>query len=477
MDDPRYSEFCALRSAGCVAWVVGCVTLLGCGGDIVEPAPGGESGGEVSAPMRRVQRAVGAPVDGFPSDAERRVLYLTNRARTEPEAFNPDVPADAPYPPTPPLHHDLELARAARFHARHIAEASCWCESHASCCTLERQGDTVSCIDTPGGCDGTSASERVALWSAKYSGENMARGQTSAAQAVDGWIHSPGHWANMNSAGSGYLGAGQYATAWVQDFGRTGAPPPVAADGVHLGGGASQQFGITYYQPQTGGPRSVRVVVDRTCHDMDLAYGTTEHGAFETTVQLDPGCHSYFFRVVDGEGVVHHDPPRGSWSVAVGEAGECPRYRDARPEVDCSGPMACDTGDTRPCYTVSFDKRNVGKCRDGTQRCIGGEWQQECRLETLPDDEDVCGNDIDDDCDGAVDETCPDEEDAGAPDAGGPDMGSTAPDPGQMSDEKTCAVTAPLTPAPGADTTLLWILAALLAAPRIRCHDSGGDDR
>jgi uncharacterized protein YkwD len=52
-------------------------------------------------------------------------------------------------------------------------------------------------------------------------GENIARGQTSAAAVVQAWLNSPGHAANIRNCsfrtiGTGYDSRGHY---WVQDFG------------------------------------------------------------------------------------------------------------------------------------------------------------------------------------------------------------------------------------------------------------------
>lgn len=45
---------------------------------------------------------------------------------------------------------------------------------------------------------------------------------------------------------------------------------------------------------------------------------------------------------------------------------------------------------------------NIGICEEGVQRCEGGKWT-ECEGGVEPDLE-VCDNDLDDDCDGLVDE-------------------------------------------------------------------------
>ncbi|HEX3557072.1 MAG TPA: CAP domain-containing protein [Thermoanaerobaculia bacterium] len=58
-------------------------------------------------------------------------------------------------------------------------------------------------------------------------GENIAEGQTSVAEVMSTWMHSPGHRRNILKPGFKELGAGlalgrsggEYRTEWVQDFG------------------------------------------------------------------------------------------------------------------------------------------------------------------------------------------------------------------------------------------------------------------
>ena len=66
---------------------------------------------------------------------------------------------------------------------------------------------------------------------------------------------------------------------------------------------------------------------------------------------------------------------------------------------DCDGKIdeglsCCTTGDTRPCVNMK------GICAKGIQRCEAGSWGQ-CSIQPQTE---ICGNKLDDDCDGKVDE-------------------------------------------------------------------------
>jgi hypothetical protein len=69
---------------------------------------------------------------------------------------------------------------------------------------------------------------------------------------------------------------------------------------------------------------------------------------------------------------------------------------------------ACLPGDSENCYPGPFVTRGVGACRDGRAMCSNGEelgtWGA-CSGATLPSPE-ICGDMVDNDCNGAVDEGC-----------------------------------------------------------------------
>ncbi|WP_120465149.1 CAP domain-containing protein [Paenibacillus aceti] len=51
-----------------------------------------------------------------------------------------------------------------------------------------------------------------------YAGENIAKGQRSAEEAVEDWMDSPGHRANILNPKYKLIGVGYYNGYWVQEF-------------------------------------------------------------------------------------------------------------------------------------------------------------------------------------------------------------------------------------------------------------------
>ncbi|WP_413773861.1 CAP domain-containing protein [Paenibacillus macerans] len=51
-----------------------------------------------------------------------------------------------------------------------------------------------------------------------YAGENIAKGQRSAKEAVRDWMNSPGHKANILNPNYKLIGVGYYNGYWVQEF-------------------------------------------------------------------------------------------------------------------------------------------------------------------------------------------------------------------------------------------------------------------
>lgn len=93
-------------------------------------------------------------------------------------------------------------------------------------------------------------------------------------------------------------------------------------------------------------------------------------------------------------------------------------------------PAQCQPEQTQPCYTGDQGTQQVGVCASGQQRCEQGRWGA-CDGEVLPSVE-ACGDGLDHDCDGSVDEGCAQPRDMGDDMAKTPaDMNEARPDQGE----------------------------------------------
>ena len=83
--------------------------------------------------------------------------------------------------------------------------------------------------------------------------------------------------------------------------------------------------------------------------------------------------------------------------------------------VTCDGTRAMCTPDStvQDCYDGPVGTAGVGMCASGTQACIG--ILGTCNGQIVPAAKEDCSNDLDDDCDGKVNNTCPDTLSVGVP--------------------------------------------------------------
>ncbi|HKI01388.1 MAG TPA: CAP domain-containing protein [Thermoanaerobaculia bacterium] len=138
----------------------------------------------------------------------RQTAGLTDPARVRAEMLA-RVNAERAAAGQPPLSLESRLNAAAQSHAEDMLLRSYY--SHAS---LEGSGpgDRV----------------RKSGYTARMSGENIARGPLSVAEAMDNWMASQEHRRNLLHSGFTELGVGVavgrnsvgYTVLWVQDFGR-----------------------------------------------------------------------------------------------------------------------------------------------------------------------------------------------------------------------------------------------------------------
>ena len=99
-------------------------------------------------------------------------------------------------------------------------------------------------------------------------------------------------------------------------------------------------------------------------------------------------------------------------ACASGNPGAC-----AAGHVDCTDGKTCKPDVTeQPCYGGEPETLNRGTCHGGTQSCIGVGKLGPCMGAVLPAAE-SCYNDLDDDCDGHVNNGCPVALTLGVPDA------------------------------------------------------------
>jgi uncharacterized protein YkwD len=144
------------------------------------------------------------PVALLPDTAEaaQQVLKATNAARAEARQCG-----DSWMEAAPPLAWNRQLAEAAQAHSEDMAQQDYFAHRN-------KQGNEVP----------QRAEAHGYRW--RHVGENISRGQTSAQEAVAGWISSPGHCRNLMNPKFTEIGVGvsirhskRPAAYWTQVFG------------------------------------------------------------------------------------------------------------------------------------------------------------------------------------------------------------------------------------------------------------------
>ncbi|TMR21557.1 CAP domain-containing protein [Nonomuraea turkmeniaca] len=125
---------------------------------------------------------------GFASAAETAVVKLTNDARVKNGCR--------------PLIHDRKLHLAAERHSADMAANNYFDHDSRDGRTFDRR-------------------IRAAGYAFTRAGENIAKGQPTAAAVVRAWLNSPGHRANIMNCAFTHIGVGHNAKGptWTQDFG------------------------------------------------------------------------------------------------------------------------------------------------------------------------------------------------------------------------------------------------------------------
>jgi hypothetical protein len=321
--------------------------------------------------------AIGEPMSGFPSAAERLGLMAINRARSDPATVK--GAASTIYPARPPVIWTYQLARSARFHANSL-QLSDVTLMHTSPCTLNTDVATANCsgdpscacatavpamcatcakVDAVNTC-GTDTFTRIGYFTAgssvKSTGEVAAAGYGDPFAVVDAWMDEPagsdGHRTNLtdqgitsNTMGYGHAqGAGCFSTFDVSDSGNlSGAQipklPTAATRGPTGGAAGSYTFYATWADPALGAPASLNVVIDGSCVAMARELGTdTLNATYKATVTLAAGCHNYFVAGTDAAGTALTYPTTGAVTIPVGSATACASdFLTTAPAASCAG--------------------------------------------------------------------------------------------------------------------------------------------
>lgn len=96
----------------------------------------------------------------------------------------------------------------------------------------------------------------------------------------------------------------------------------------------------------------------------------------------------------------------GTWTIYL-SAGNSPHSND---EIDVFIPLGqtvqlCNFGDFVQCYSGEAATHAVGECESGIRMCLNDGTWGDCNGEILPEAE-VCGDELDNDCDNLTDEDC-----------------------------------------------------------------------
>ena len=285
-------------------------------------------------------------------EGSRVIHLLTNEARTNTkealancgEACSEGL--DCHQEVMDPVYWDDDLYRAAQFHASMLNAINKTdqtpCMQHNSPCTLKSNAasnfpnkcdgsPSCACEGGKASCDnqGTSASERVKMFSAGYSAENLASTSSTPYGAFMLWLYenakgdgckwsmNNGHRFNIFSAskrvGVGYTDAreGMYYGITAQDFNSL-APeetPALTSGAAYIEKGTL--WFKTHYFAQTAAQK-VTVTIDGVQSELSKTRGTDLNGVYGSSSITEPAkCAEYFFESTDTSGVVTRFPTTG----------------------------------------------------------------------------------------------------------------------------------------------------------------------
>lgn len=179
---------------------------------------------------------------------------------------------------------------------------------------------------------------------------------------------------------------------------------------------------------------------------------------FTGSLVVIPGHSFTAYTGSDGAFLIHN-VPAGTYNIAIQHGSDSASVTQvvvqdalvtlAPIQIGTCGPPVCTPGASSACYSGPAGTNGVGACSAGVQTCnASGTGYGACVGQTTPVAE-VCGDGIDNDCDGQVDEDCVcvptlfyadvDQDGYGA---GGSTLACTAP-PGYVTDNTDCNDTDP----------------------------------
>ncbi|MCK6548399.1 hypothetical protein L6R52_21305 [Myxococcota bacterium] len=195
---------------------------------------------------------------------------------------------------------------------------------------------------------------------------------------------------------------------------------PVGTENVGLCRGGSQSCQLVNGVPAWGACVGQVLPAPNTCDGVDRACnGNPNSGGCGCVLGTSRACYdgpagtAGVGVCVGGVQSCEQVPGGGTvWGVCQGQVLPTPNTCDGIDRACTGNPLGgctCTVGQTRGCYTGPANTRGIGACRDGSEQCVqagaGSNWGGVCTGQVTPSTE-VCGNFVDDDCNGAADEGC-----------------------------------------------------------------------
>jgi hypothetical protein len=177
----------------------------------------------------------------------------------------------------------------------------------------------------------------------------------------------------------------------IPDAGGDGATDASDAEPGDAAPGDAEQDATSDVQPDTGLDAATDVARDV---DADGARDTDGDGATDAIDVTDADT------IPDSAADAGTDAGTDPASDAIVDAASDPAADAAVDTAECT------SGATEACYSGPDGVAGVGRCTRGERTCTGGSWGA-CTGWVAPASTEICGNDIDDTCDGREDEGCP----------------------------------------------------------------------